>query len=58
MSYATLLNIKGCDAAAGIVEGLRDKYTVLDIPRPYGKNVNDLLQRKLGLIQRKEQQSR
>lgn len=48
----------GRDAAAGIVEGLGDKYTVLDRPPPCGKDVNDLLQRRLGLAQRKEEQSR
>ncbi len=48
----------GRDAAAGIMEGLGDKYTVLDRPPPYGKDVNDLLQRKLGLTQRKEDWSR
>lgn len=48
----------GREAAAGIMEGLGDKYTVLDRPPPYGKDVNDLLQRKLGLMQRKEEWSR
>ena len=48
----------GRDAAVGIMEGLGDKYTVLDRPPPYGKDVNDLLQRKLGLVQRKEEWSR
>ena len=48
----------GRDAAAGIVEGLGDKYTVLDRPPPYGKDVNDLLQRKLGQTHRKEAWSR
>lgn len=43
----------GREAAAGIMEGLGVKYTVLDRPPPYGKDVNDLLQRKLGLTQRK-----
>lgn len=48
----------GRGAAAGIMEDLGDKYTVLDRPPPYGKDVNDLLQRKLGLTQRKEEWSR
>ena len=48
----------GRDAAAGIVEGLGDKYTIWDRPPPYGKDVNDLLQRKLGLTHRKEEWSR
>ena len=48
----------GRDAALGIAEGLGDKYTVLDRPPPCGKDVNDLLQRKLGLTHRKEERSR
>lgn len=48
----------GREAAVGIMEGLGDKYTVLDRPPPCGKDVNDLLQRKLGLTQRKEEWSR
>ena len=48
----------GRDAAAGIMEGLGDKYTVLDRPPPYGKDVNDTLQRQLGLTHRKEEWSR
>ena len=48
----------GRDAAKGIVEGLGDKYTVLDRPPPYGKDVNDLLRRKLGQTHRKEEWSR
>ena len=48
----------GRDAAVGIVEGLGDKYTVMDRPPPYGKDVNELLQRKLGLAQRKEEWNR
>ena len=48
----------GRDAAVGIMEGLGDKYTIWDRPSPYGKDVNDLLQRKLGLTQRKEEWSR
>ena len=48
----------GREAAAGIMEGLGEKYTVLDRPPPYGKDVNDLLQRMLGLTQRKEEWSR
>ena len=48
----------GRGAVAGIVEGLGDKYTVLDRPPPYGKDVNDLLQRKLGQAHRKEEWSR
>ena len=38
--------------------GLGDSYEVLDRPPPSGKDVNDLLRRKLGLIRRKEEWSR
>lgn len=48
----------GRDAAAGIMEGLGNKYTILNRPPPYGKDVNELLQRQLGLAQRKEERSR
>ncbi len=48
----------GRGAAAGIMEGLGAKYTVQDRPPPYGKDVNELLQRKLGLTHRKEEWSR
>ena len=48
----------GRDAAAGILEGLGNEYTVVDRPPPYGKDVNELLQRKLGLTHRREEWSR
>ena len=48
----------GRGAAAGIMGGLQDRYKVLDQPPTSGKDVNDLLQRKLGLVQRKEEWSR
>jgi len=48
----------GRGAAAGIMGGLQDRYKVLDQPPANGKDVNELLQRKLGLLQRKEEQSR
>ncbi len=48
----------GRGAAAGIMGGLQDRYTVLDQPPTNGKDVNELLQRKLGLIPRKEEWSR
>ena len=48
----------GRGAAAGIMGGLQDRYKVLDQPPTSGKDVNELLQRKLGLIQRKEEWSR
>lgn len=44
----------GRGAAAGIAAGLGEKYTVLDLPPPLGKDVNELLQRKLGLYRQKE----
>jgi len=48
----------GRGAAAGIMGGLKDRYTVLDQPPTSGKDVNELLQRKLGLTRRKEEWSR
>ena len=48
----------GRDAAVGIMDGLGGKYTVLNRPPPYGKDVNDTLQRQLGLTHRKEEWSR
>lgn len=48
----------GRDAAVGIMAGLGDRYEVLDRPPPSGKDVNDLLRRKMGLIRRKEEWSR
>ena len=57
--YLHLDNDKvGRDAATGIVEGLGNEYTVVDRPPPYGKDVNELLQRKLGLTHRREEWSR
>lgn len=51
--YLHLDNDKvGREAAVGIMEGLGDKYTVLDRPPPYGKDVNDLLQR-MGYVLRR-----
>ena len=45
----------GRGAARGIMGGLGGNYTVLNQPPPVGKDVNELLQRRLGLsIQRKE----
>ena len=48
----------GREAAAGIMEGLAGKYTIYNKPPPYGKDVNELLQRQLGLKQRKEDRGR
>lgn len=44
----------GRGAAAGIMEGLSDRYTVLDEPPRYGKDVNDLLQMQLKAERKKE----
>ena len=48
----------GREAAAGIMDGLADKYTIYNKPPPYGKDVNELLQRQLGLTRRKEEWNR
>ena len=47
----------GRAAAAGIVEGLKD-YTVIDEPPDSGKDVNEQLQLKVGLMKRKEDRDR
>ena len=47
----------GRAAAAGIAEGLTD-YTVIDEPPGSGKDVNEQLQLKVGLIKRKEDRER
>lgn len=47
----------GRAAAAGIVEGLKD-YTVIDEPPASGKDVNEQLQLKVGLMKRKEDRDR
>jgi len=47
----------GRAAAAGIVEGLKD-YTVIDEPPDNGKDVNEQLQLKVGLMKRKEDRDR
>ena len=47
----------GRSAAAGIMEGL-DGYTVLDEPPCPGKDVNEQLQMKVGILKRKEVQER
>jgi len=44
----------GRSAAAGITESLKDRYKVLDQPTPSGKDVNEFLQRRLGLYKEKE----
>lgn len=48
----------GREAAAGIANTLRDRYTVLNEPPPRGKDVNELLQRRLGIIRGKEDLAR
>lgn len=48
----------GRSAAAGIMEGLKGRYEVLDQPTPSGKDVNEFLQRRLGIYQKKEEWSR
>lgn len=45
----------GRGAAKGIMDGLKDKYEILDEPPRYGKDVNDALQRRLGLYRQKEE---
>lgn len=47
----------GRAAAAGIMEGLKD-YTVIDEPPETGKDVNEQLQIKVGLMKRKEDYER
>ena len=47
----------GRAAATGIVEGLKD-YTVIDEPPDSGKDVNEQLQLKVGLMKRKEERDR
>lgn len=48
----------GRGAAKGIMDGLKDKYEILDEPPRYGKDVNDALQRRLGLYRQKEERVR
>lgn len=48
----------GRAASAGIMEGLSDRYTVLDEPPRYGKDVNDLLQTQLKGQRKKEMSCR
>lgn len=44
----------GRGAAQGIIGGLGQKYTVIDDPPPRGKDVNEYLQLRVGLLPRKE----
>jgi len=48
----------GRSAAEGIMEGLKDRYEVLDQPTPSGKDVNEFLQRRLGIYRKKEDHAR
>jgi hypothetical protein len=48
----------GRGATAGIMEGLKDKYTVIDEPPAKGKDVNEQLQVRVGLMRRKEENER
>ena len=45
----------GRGAAKGIMDGLKGKYEIIDEPPRYGKDVNDALQRRLGLYRPKEE---
>ena len=48
----------GRGAAQGIIGGLGDKYTVINEPPPRGKDVNQFLQFRVGLLHRKEMYQR
>lgn len=48
----------GRGAAVGIMDGLKDQYTVIDEPPAKGKDVNEQLQIRVGLMRRKEEQER
>ena len=48
----------GRRAAAGIMAGLKERYTVIDEPPSSGKDMNELLQRRLGRYARKEDWTR
>lgn len=48
----------GRGASACIAEALGSRYRVVDVPVPYGKDVNEYLLRQQGLTQRREEWSR
>ncbi len=48
----------GRGATTGIMKGLKDKYTVIDEPPTKGKDVNEQLQIRVGLMRRKEEHDR
>lgn len=45
-------------AAVGITNSLCDRYMVVNEPPPCGKDVNELLQRRLGILHGREEQAR
>ena len=45
----------GRGAVAGIVSGLQEKYTVLDEPPLHGKDVNDELKIRVGIMREREE---
>lgn len=45
----------GRGAVAGIVSGLQEKYTVLDEPPSHGKDVNDELKIRVGIMREREE---
>ena len=48
-------DVVGREAAAGISHGFQDRFKVLNEPPPCGKDVNELLQRRLGIFHGKEE---
>ena len=48
----------GRGAAAGIISGLGDRYTITDTPPKHGKDINDELRYQLAKIKKKENQTR
>ena len=48
----------GRGAAVGIMESLKDRCTVLNRPPTSGKDVNELLQQRLGLTRKREEKER
>ena len=48
----------GRGAVAGIVSGLQDHYKVLDEPPLHGKDVNDELKIRVGIMREREEKER
>ena len=48
----------GRGAVQGIVLGLRGKYRVLDEPPSYGKDVNDELKIRVGIMKKEKEKER